>query len=363
METKAQARVQALLDSLVADGVERGLQAVAFVNGKCVVHAWAGIANQRNGKQVEAETLFPVFSTSKGIAATVVHRLAERGLLDYDTPIASIWPEFGAHGKEQITLRQALYHASGIPQMPSGLTFDDLGDWATLCRAIAGLTPLWTPGTRIEYHAITYGWIVGEVACRISGRTFPQLLHEEIARPLGLETSLYIGMPDDAQPRVAFLEEPDAVVPEPTDAPQAIPYWLGPLADWMNRSDAQRTCAPASSGIMSAFAIAKHYAALLPGGVDGVTLLPPSRVKTATEPQKPDRPENEDYPKNFGLGYQIGGADSIYGGPSAFGHGGYGGSLGFADGETSLAVGITKNRFNQADSTRRIVNELRAALQ
>lgn len=358
----ARRRIQTLLDSLVAEGKERGLQVAAFVDGQLVVSAWAGVANSESGQLVDEETLFPVFSTTKGIAATIIHLLAERGALSYDDPISRVWPEFRANGKERITLRQAMNHSSGIPQMPAGISYADLCDWDVMCRKIAALAPMWPPGTRMEYHAMTYGWILGEVARRVDGRPFPQMLADEIRRPLGIE-SMYAGIPDEVESRVALLEEYEIEAPPPDDGkPQAVPASLGPLHALMNRPDVRRACIPATNGIMSALAIARHYAALLPGGVDGVRLLPHERVRIATEMQKPDHPENDDYPRTWGLGYILGGNGSLYGDASAFGHTGYGGSFGFADPQCGLAVGLTKNLFHREDTPRMIVDELRSSI-
>lgn len=351
-----------MLDRLVADGPELGLQVAAYVNGKLTVNAWAGIADASTGQPVDEDTLFPVYSSTKGVAATIIHILAERGQLSYDEPIASIWPEFAANGKSAITLRHALSHSAGIPQMPTGITAPDLVDWTAMCERVAALTPQWTPGTRIEYHAVTYGWILGEVARRVDGRPFEQMLKEEVADRIGVE-AMYCGAPDEVDARIATIVEPEPMMVEDDGLPKAIPHYVTPLGYWMNRPEGRRACIPASTGVMSANAIAKHYAALLPGGVDGVELLPASRIKTATTPQTLEHPENDDYPKNWGLGYQLGGEGSIYGGIDAFGHGGYGGSIGFADPVLGLAVGVTKNHFNALGTTQDIVNELRAHLR
>lgn len=354
-----QKQIQNLLNRLVSEGKERGLQVAAYIDGSLVVNAWAGIADAGSGRPVDENTLFPVFSTTKGIAATLIHQIVERGLISYETPIAAVWPEFGANGKERITLRQVLNHSSGIPQMPSGISFQDLCDWNGMCQKIAALKPLFPPGTRMEYHAITYGWLVGEVARRVDGRTFSQLLEEDICSQIGIET-MFVGIPDEVESRVAVLEEYELDPQLPDDgSPQAIPASLCPLHAFMNRPDMRRACIPATSGIMNARAIARHYAALLPGGVDGIELLPPHRVKLATEMQKPDHPERDDYPRDWGLGYKIGGGGSFYGDVSAFGHSGYGGSHGFADPQSMLAVGLTKNLFHKEDTLSEIITVLR----
>ena len=353
-----QTQVQQLLDQLTSRGIERGLQVAAYVNGKLVVSAWSGVADAATGTPVDEGTLFPVFSTTKGMMATIIHQLAERGLLTYEQPVSAFWPEFGANGKQGITLRQVLNHSSGIPQMPRELGVTEVCDWDLVCAKIAALPPAWPPGTRIEYHPMTYGWILGEVARRITGRTVNQLVQDDICWPLGID-SMFVGIPDEVESRVAILEEPDAV--QPVDDGQLIitvPVSLGPLYSWMNRPDARRACIPASNGIMNAVAIARHYAALLPGGVDGVELLPPERVRIATEPQKPDHPDSDDFPKNRVLGYEIGGEGDGWN----FGHGGYGGSKGFAEPKLNLAIGFTKNLFHKEETGGLIVRKLREAV-
>lgn len=360
--SRAQHRMQDMLDGLVARGQARGLQVAAYVDGRLVVDAWAGVADAATGRAVDGDTLFPVFSTTKGMMATVIHRLVERGRLDYDWPIARVWPEFAANGKAAITLRQALAHMAGIPQMPGGIGRADLGDWDRMCAAVAGLTPQWKPGSNMAYHAVTFSWILGEAARRVDGRPVSQMIRDEIARPLGIE-DLYVGLPDELDPRVAVLEDPGAT-PAPDDGkPQAIPSWITPLAVWMNHPAARRACIPASNGIMSARAIARHYAALLPGGVDGVELLPPARVRQATALQHVDGDPSGEPPMRMGLGYHVGGPGSGLGPRvTAFGHGGHGGSMGFADPEYRLAVGFTRNLFAVPPDAPNVIDELRAVL-
>ena len=212
---------------------------------------------------------------------------------------------------------------------------------------------------------MTFGWIVGEIACRAAGagKTFEQLLDEEIRRPLALR-SMFVGIPDAVEPRVATLEE-YGVQPQADDGkPQAVPSLVWPLHEMMNRPDARRACIPATTGIMTARDLARHYAALLPGGVDGVELLPPARVKIATEMQRPDHPQDDKWPRGWGLGYQIETDESA--GQStlrSFGHGGYGGSIGRAYPALGLAVGVTKNLFSKAGGQQRIIDELLAAVK
>jgi CubicO group peptidase (beta-lactamase class C family) len=356
MQKNLQDTIQTLLNTLVAEGKERGTQVAAYIDGEQVIDAWAGVADVRTGRPVDGDTLFPVFSTTKGIFSTVIHILAERGKLDYDTPIATYWPEFAANGKEVVTMRHALSHTSGIPYMPPGITVEQTCDWDYMCAAVAQLKPSWPPGVKQVYHAITFGWIVGEVARRADGRSVPQLLADELCRPLGI-TRLFCGIPAELEPQTAFLEQvPNPPVTPPTSPNEYAPCMV-PLHEWINRPEVRRTPQPGCSGIMSARSVARHYAALLPGGVDGVELLPPSRVKIATVEQAPTGGYDEGTGRK-GLGYILGDGVS----PTGFGHGGYGGSAAFADPRYRLAVSVVRNRFSDHDLASLVLKEIKDAL-
>jgi len=182
------------------------------------------------------------------------------------------------------------------------------------------------------------------------------MMQEEICRPLGIK-NMFVGIPDEVEPRVAILEEifEEPPKPLPVGEPQSVSQFMWPLHEWMNRPDSRRACIPASNGIMDARSIARHYAALLPGGVDGVELLPPERIRLATRFQKPNPHSG---------GYQFSGDPELLGTVElpAFGHGGYGGSIGFADPKLGLAVGLTKNLYSKQAAHGLIVSELKSAL-
>lgn len=289
----------------------------------------------------------------------MLHVLAERHSLDYDMRIVELWPEYGAHGKEATTIRHALAHTAGIPHMPEGIGRAEVADWNRMRDVIAGLTPQWPPGEHMEYHAITFSWIVGEIMQRLDGRSFQQILQEEIREPLGIP-DLYVGISEEAEPRVAWLEEPEFDPGLfPATGLQSIPGWICPLADWMNGREARFACVPASNGIMTAKAAAKHYACLLPGGAEGVELLPQSRVRTATARQI--SPKQEDQYR--GLGYQLGPTNPMMGPRmTTFGHAGYGGSIAFGDPDRRLAVSYAKNLFSSRGAGLDVVRELKKRL-
>src|SRR5215207_7643855 len=191
-----QKQVQEAIDQLVESEAERGLQVAVYHQGEPVVDAVAGVADPATGRPVISDTPFFSYSIGKGVASTVVHVLAERGVLDYDTRIVELWPEFGAHGKDKATVRHALSQSVGVPGLPPGLTVDDLCDWEKMCAIIADSEPWWEPGTRIGYHAITWGYIVGEVVRRATGKPISEVLRAEVAGPLGVNDELYFGVPE-----------------------------------------------------------------------------------------------------------------------------------------------------------------------
>jgi CubicO group peptidase (beta-lactamase class C family) len=344
----AQDEVQRVLDGAVADGSESAVQVAVYLGSDLIVDAWT----TSGGRPVDGRTLFPLFSTGKGIAATAVHRLVERGVLSWDKPIARYWPEFAAEGKGNITLRHVLNHTAGLPMMPDGCEIAQTIDWDAMCDFLAAAVPLHPPGARRHYHAITYSWLLGETARRADGRDFGRIIAEEVLKPLGIDT-LFFGLPDAARPFCVDAEKaPPPLAPEPADNPpadpviqRAIPPCVCPLEDWINRDDVRRACTPASNGFGNARALARHYASLMGSGVDGVRLLEDATVAAAT---RWDAVADAAVPGDgrWGLGYSLQGPDDAPG--AVFGHNGYGGSTGFADVRHGLAVGIVKSRMGGA---------------
>lgn len=356
MKATLQRRVQQLIDRLVESGDEIGLQVAAYVDGELLVDTWGGVADEGTGRLVDGDTLFTAWSTTKGFVATCLHILADRGRVDYDAPIASYWPEFGAHGKATITVRDALTHRAGVPQMPEGVTPEMMTDWDAMCAAIASLAPLWAPGTTVCYHAWTFGWIIGALVRRIDGRPIAQFAQEEICQPLGI-ADFYLGLPDAAEGRVAALTEAPSE-PE-TNALQlrVMPPQLTSAAV-VNRPDFRRASIPGGGGIMSARAIARHYAMLAQAGVlDGVRILSAKRCEIIRALQTDAPDARSGLRRRRALGYTLGGdpeqgGDIAMGrGGSEFGHAGNGGSLGFADPVRKLSFGLTKNRMHWPEDT------------
>jgi len=317
--------VQAVLDALVTDGPELGLQVAAYLHGELVIDAWAGVADQASGTRVDGQTLFWASSTAKGIAATCIHLLAERGQLDYDATVASYWPAFAANGKGAVTVRQVLSHTAGVPYPPPGCDLPSFVDWDRTCAGIAALPLAWEPGTQTGYHNYTFGFIVGEIVRCIDGRHIRQFLQDEICHPLGID-SLFLGVPAAELDRVA-TRTPD---------------------NEFNRPELRQACIPSSGLITTARSLARHYAMLAEGGaLDGVRLLSPARIRTASELQTDTMDQIYHVQVKRGLGYRLGNDTGPGAGPRALGHVGAA-MFGYADPEAHFAIGFVKNRFDPA---------------
>ncbi|MFL6078011.1 MAG: serine hydrolase domain-containing protein [Mycobacteriales bacterium] len=366
-DNQAQAGCLALCRELVSTGAELGLQVAAYLDGRLVVDVVAGVADPATGAPMAWDTLVPAWSTGKGVTATAVHVLVDRGLLDYDTPIAAYWPEFGAHGKERATLRHALTHAAGIPSFPPGVTHvAQLADWDRMCAAVAGMAAEWEPGSATGYHGWTYGWIVGEAVRRATGRRIEEVVSTEVAAPLGVDDLLYCGVPAAEVGRVAavvdggwagFLDRMPPAFRRVAPAP------FQPVAALAQHREVTRAVLPAN-GTMTAFAAARMYAALL-GPVDGVRLISAGTLAAASAPASFAEPVDRvfGFPVVKALGYFTG-LPFVGGRPTSFGMNGSGGGTAFADPEQGFAFALTKNRMTggEQDTAERLVGVIRAAL-
>ena len=351
--TGIQQQVQEAIDRLVESGAERGLQVAVYRDGEQVVDAVAGVADPTTGRPVTSDTLFFSYSIGKGVAATVVHVLAERGVLDYDTPIVELWPEFGAHGKQNVTVRHALSQSAGVPGLPPGLTVEDLCDWEKMCAIIADSEPWWEPGTRIGYHAITWGYIVGEIIRRATGKPISEALQTEVAGPLGVADELFFAVPASEQGRMAQLEDAEGSEEMFGELPEDSPILkLGPdlTAEHANSSGVRSANIPAG-GTVTARAVARMYSALL-GEVDGVRLISPERLREVSAVAMTGVDEIFGFPTSWGLGYSIGQfMSNAHETQSVFGVGGVGGSHAYADTATGTTFALTKNLLTPSFDT------------
>jgi CubicO group peptidase (beta-lactamase class C family) len=346
----AQQQVQEAIDQLVEAGIERGMQVAVYRGADLVVDAVTGCADPASGRPVTSDTPFYNFSIGKGTTSAVAHVLAERGLFGYDTPVAELWPEFGVHGKQSVTVRHVLNHSAGVPAIPLDTTPEDLCDWDKMCVAIADAKLWWEPGTKVGYHAYTFGYIVGEIVRRTTGKPISEVLREYVSGPLGVADELYFGMPASEHHRLARLEDAESAAgmmsAMPADLPmfRAGPMTLFPTAQLGNRTDMLTADIPAG-GKTSARAIARMYAALL-DEVDGVRLISPERLREAAALSMSGVDAVFGMPSAWALGFSIGlPGSTAQDSPTAFGVGGAGGSFAYADTATGIAFALTKNRL------------------
>ena len=339
--------VQDLVDELVGSGDERGMQVAAYVDGKQVVDVVGGLADPASGQPVRPDTVFYNWSIGKGATATLVHQQVDAGRFGYDTPVAEIWPEFGRRGKQAITVRQVLDHSAGVPGLPADSTVDSVCSWPTMIAALEDAEPWWEPGTRIGYHAYTFGYLCGEIVRRATGRPLAEVLRTDLAAPIGYPDEIWFGMPEVARGRLAVLEDGPsdvdfAAMDLPDDLPmfRAAPMAVFPTAAMGNDPRVLAADIPAG-GKVSARALARMYAALL-GEVEGVRLISADRLHdaTAVSSSGPDQVYGNE--SVWGLGFAIGFPwdENVR---TAFGMAGAGGSWAGADVERGLALAVTKN--------------------
>ncbi|CAN5481910.1 serine hydrolase domain-containing protein [soil metagenome] len=345
-----------------------------YVDGHAVVDLTGGVTTQ--GTAYDDDTLQLVFSATKGATALCAHLLAQRGELDFDAPVTEYWPEFAAAGKGDVPVSWLMCHKSGLIDTSRRLSYDEALDWDTVVGALAESTPVWEPGTQHGYHAVTYGWLVGEVVRRISGKSIGEFFATEVAGPLGLD--FWIGLPDDQVGRVSKLISmgmPEGIpLPEPSVEPGTGPDGEAPALGLIDMIDMllgpdnlagralaapggafrdqevwnePRTWAaqiPAAGGVTNANSLARMYAACV-GEVDGVRLLDDDTVARAIEPQTEGADAVLMFAIPFGLGFMRHSDFSPFAGPRSFGHYGAGGSVGFADPDRRMALGYVMNQM------------------
>jgi CubicO group peptidase (beta-lactamase class C family) len=348
------ARVREAFEAGFTAGREVGASFAATVDGRFVVDLWGGHADAARTRRWERDTIVNVFSTTKAMTALAAHVLADRGLLDVDAPVARYWPEFAASGKKGIPVRHLLTHQSGLAALREPLPTEALYDWPRMTAALAAETPWWEPGSVSGYHAITYGYLVGEVVRRISGKTLGTFVRDEITRPLGAD--FHIGLPASEDARVAEMIGPSAeeiagAGPAATIDPASL---LGkvmgnpPVTPAVaNRPAWRRAEIPAANGHGNARSVARVMAALACGGsLDGVRLLAPATLARAIEPQWYGQDLVLGFPMRWGLGFMLASPTLPLGpSPRAFGHGGWGGSLGIADPDASVSWAYVMNKM------------------
>jgi CubicO group peptidase (beta-lactamase class C family) len=343
-----------------------GSQLCVYRHGQPVVDLWIG-SDMSTTRAETGDTLHVLMSTTKGVLALITAMLVERGLLDVDAPVREYWPEYAVAGKENTTAAHFLAHTAGFAvfRTASRITAADMPDWEKCTRALAEAEPLWEPGRAFAYHGITYGFLVGEVIRRVTGRSAGRFLAEEIAAPLGLD--FWIGLPADRAGQVTFQAPRTSAdfgdPPPPGSPPVEDPAIAEYIASWGNlgrrffdgflNSTAGQACElGAVNGIANARSVAKMYAATI-GEVDGVRLLSADGLTFALEARTMGVPSwgpGFGGVPAYGLGFQRDHPFGARGMASTFGHDGAGGVQGFASVELGVAVAYTCSAMNNVST-------------
>jgi CubicO group peptidase (beta-lactamase class C family) len=338
-----------------ASAADVGASCCATLEGETVVDLWGGFADEAKTRPWERNTIVNVYSTTKTMTALTALLIADRGELDFDAPVAKYWPEFAANGKERIKVSQLMSHSSGISGWKEPLKTEDLYDWEKMTSLLAVQAPLWEPGTASGYHMVTFGFLIGEVVRRITGKSLGTVFREEIAEPL--DADFHIGLPASEDSRVA--EVIPWALPQSAAKPvfseiQKITFLNMPFnVATTTRTRAWRAAEiPAVNGHGNARSIAEIHCILANGGVArGKRFMSEAGCRKALEQQieGPDLVMRHLPPARFGLGFALPGPllDLDLPNPNTIHWGGGGGSWIFIDMDARTTFAYAANKLDR----------------
>jgi CubicO group peptidase (beta-lactamase class C family) len=354
------AQVREQFERNFAELGEVGASVAVTVEGRTVVDLWGGLADPESGRAWERDTVVVVWSATKGATALCAHLLADRGELDLDAPVARYWPQFAQSGKDAIPVRMLLNHQAGLPAVRAPLPPGAFYDWELMAERLAAETPFWEPGFQHGYHGLTFGFLVGEVVRRVSGRTLGAFFRDEVAGPLGLD--FQIGLPEADEPRVS------RVIPQPPPDPEHLsPMEAKALGDpesaaflmlmnsggYMMPGECDTRAAhvaelPSSGGVTNARGLADLYLPLADGSG---SLVSEAAVRRMSAVESAGLDAVILLPTRWAAGYvkavdnrRIAPDQSVIYAEEAFGHPGIGGSVGFADLKARMSFGYAMNK-------------------
>ncbi|KAL8264065.1 hypothetical protein R6Q59_022195 [Mikania micrantha] len=278
-----------------------GIQVCAYKDGQVIIDTAAGVLGKYDPRPVQPDSLFPVFSVSKGVTAGMTHWLVDKGKLKLDEAVANIWPGFGTNGKDQVKVNHILNHTAGLHNALAGIAEEDpmlFCDWDECLKRIALVTPETEPGREQLYHYLSYGWLCGGIIEHASGKSFQDILEEAFVRPLNVEGELYIGIPPGVESRLATLtldlSDLNMSIPKPAIIPSSFTFEkISALIPLSNTLNVRRAILPAANGHFSARAVARYYAALVDGGVVPPRHSSSSLPPLGSHPQRPTFPSKK----------------------------------------------------------------------
>jgi CubicO group peptidase (beta-lactamase class C family) len=341
---KDMAGVRTEFEKNFTDGAELGACFCATVDGETVADLWGGYADPARTRTWERDTIVNVYSTTKTMAALTALLIADRGELDFDAPVARYWPQFAANGKDEVTVAQVMSHSAGLSGWREPLRPEDLYDWEKVTTSLAAQEPFWKPGTASGYHAVTQGFLIGEVVRRITGRSLGTVFRDEIAEPLGAD--FHIGLPESEEPRVAELVPPEQEPFSDDVTPLQDNTAHNPRIDVpMVNSRAFRAAEiPAGGGTGNARSVAQVHTILANGGVaQGRRFLSEATCRSALGVQIEGTDLILGIPIRFGLGFAVGGG--IMPNPNTLYWGGSGGSMAIIDMDARATYAYAMNKM------------------
>ena len=342
------ARVRETFSANLADGVDVGASFAATIEGEMVVDLWGGFADAARTRSWEKDTLVNVYSTTKTMTALTALMVADRGDLDFDAPVAKYWPEFAANGKADVKVSHLMSHSAGLSGWREPISGADLYDWEKVTALLAAQAPFWEPGTASGYHALTQGYLVGEVVRRITGKSLGTVFREEIAEPLGAD--FHIGLPASEDARVAHLipPPPGGAIGDGEQSELSHNMSSNPGIDVSaTRTRAWRAAEiPAAGGHGNARSIAEIHVILANGGVArGRRILSEAGCRKALEPQIEGQDLILGVPARFGMGFGLPGPQMPLPHPNTIFWGGYGGSLVIIDMDARTTFAYAMNKM------------------
>ncbi|MEQ9316461.1 MAG: serine hydrolase domain-containing protein [Henriciella sp.] len=341
------AGVRKQFEQNLSDGTDIGASFCVTKDGETLVDLWGGFADPEKTRAWEKDTIVNVYSTTKTITALVALYLADKGLIDFDAPVTQYWPEFAANGKDKVKVSHLMSHSAGLPGWTEPVGRDVLYDWDRATGLLAAQAPLWEPGSAPGYHALSQGYLVGEVIRRASGRTVGTVFREDFAEPLGLD--FHIGLPTSEDARVADLQPPPgAGVSVKYDDPIKRAAFSNPdILVSETRTRAWRGAEiPAAGGTGNARSVALAHTILANGGVaGGKRFMSEAGCRKALDCQVEGTDLVLDMPVRFGMGFGLSGPMSPALHDQAMFWGGYGGSLVLIDMAARTTIAYVMNRM------------------
>lgn len=358
------AYIEALFADHIARGWHLGAQLAVYRNGELVIDLVGGESSP--SQRLTRHHRMLLFSSTKPLMAFAILRLVEQRRLRLDDRIAAYWPEFGTGGKATATVRHALSHRAGCPQLPADFDLNRVDDWDYAVRQTASVRAQWEPGTDVGYHTLTFGWLLGELLRRVDGRMPRQYLRDELFGPLGVDSELSIGLDQrDLGRRAPVHAMSEVTRHDPSGALRS----TSRVAQAYNSEVVARAQIPAANGFGSARALAKCYAALLASarGQRGAILRPETMAEATRTQAETPRDRSQDTPKRYGLGVYLSGLEGdpfdYHEGAGVFGHAGQQSSVGYADARHDLAVAYVTNGLQEPDIVYRRCAEMSAAVR